>query len=538
MIGQKLGNFELAEELGGGAWGKVYMAKQVSLGGRPVAVKVLRPHLAEDETPRQRFLAEAHNMARLNHPNICKVIDFGEEDGTYFFAMEYIRGETLASVTEREGALSPERTAELGAQVADALGYAHSQGVVHRDVKPGNIIIDEHGGALVTDFGIAKVGEGTGLTATGAAIGTPEYMSPEQAKGNPVDGRSDIYSLGVMLYHMITGQVPFSGTTPVATAMKHISDMPQDPQEVSLQCPKWLASIILRALAKEPVERFRSAAEMASALRNTRPVTPPTTEVPDANVGALAPEAQPRPATEESQERARSSSSDARRTAAIITVVAAIALTIGLLIPAVYLRSQTGHLGIPSGTPPVAPRQPTAPDIVVGSGQPSTAQVPSVVGLTQVDAEQRLKEYGNFLVRYSEPRHSDVYEAGRVISQSPEAGAVLASGDFVSLALSKGNRYATSSGTYLAPWTSHRRVTIADLTGKSNWTLTLMRNEIFARHGRSFVTPAIQDYFLRQPWYSIDADYSDTRLSQTEERNAVFIREFQKRQFGHTAKHP
>jgi len=184
--------------------------------------------------------------------------------------------------------MTPGRVAELGAQIADALGHAHSRGVVHRDIKPGNILLDAEGRPIVTDFGIAKVGEGSGLTATGMSIGTPEYMSPEQAKGNPIDGRSDIYSLGVVLYQMVCGQAPFTATTPVAVGMKHINEAPRDPRELRPDCPEWLASIIMRALAKEPFDRFGTAQEMAARLRAAKPVSPLTVEVPS-NTGATVP---------------------------------------------------------------------------------------------------------------------------------------------------------------------------------------------------------------------------------------------------------
>ena len=203
MTTSRLGNFELVSELGGGAWGKVYRARQVSLGGRQVAVKILWPHLAADEQGRQRFLNETHNMARLSHPNIVKLIDVGEQDDTYYFPMEYIEGESLSEVMAREGSMAPGRVAELEAQIADALGHAHSRGITHRDLKPANSLLDAEGRPIVTDFGIAKVGEGSDLTATGMSIGTPEYMSLEQAKGNLIDGRSDIYSLSVVLCQMV-----------------------------------------------------------------------------------------------------------------------------------------------------------------------------------------------------------------------------------------------------------------------------------------------------------------------------------------------
>ncbi len=351
MIGSQLGNFELIDELGGGAWGRVYRARQVNLGGRLVAVKVLHPALARDETARQRFVDEANHMAQLRHSNIVKVHDVGEEDGTYYFAMEYIEGNSLSEVIAREGSMSAGRVAEMGAQIADALGRAHSRGVVHRDIKPGNILLDAEGRPVLTDFGIAKVGEGTGLTATGMSIGTPEYMSPEQAKGNIIDGRSDIYSLGVVLYEMLCGQAPFTAATPVAVGMKHISEPPQDPRELRPDCPEWLASIILRALAKEPFDRFGTAQEMAATLRAARPVVAQTMEMPTRSYtgGAVA---TPDRQTSQALTAPVVSSQPARTTRhwVVAAVVFGIVLILGLMLGIGVLISSRAPV-----TPPLPP---------------------------------------------------------------------------------------------------------------------------------------------------------------------------------------
>ncbi len=365
----KLGNFELIDELGGGAWGKVYLARQVTLGGRLVAVKVLWPHLAADERARQRFLDEARSMGSLKHRNIANVIDYGEEDGTCYFAMEYVEGESLGEVIAREGPMSAGRVAELGAQIADALAHAHNRGVVHRDIKPGNILLDCEGRPVVTDFGIAKIGEGTGLTATGASIGTPEYMSPEQAEDNPVDGRSDIYSLGAVLYHMVCGQAPFTGTTPLVLAKKHVEEPARHPRELRPNCPDWLATIILRALAKEPFDRFGTAQEMAAALQD-EPVTPitETIDVPGSGVGIRPPQPEP-------------THSRAGPNWAVLAVLSAIVGVLALIVVIWTL----GHPPAPRTTSrPPAPSDggpsPPAPREPIGAGRPAKvpAQSPSL----------------------------------------------------------------------------------------------------------------------------------------------------------------
>ena len=281
MIGRRLGNLEVTDKIGRGGMGTVYRARQLSLD-RDVALKALPAGLAEDPVAAERFSREAQAMAKLYHPNIVNVIEVGDDDGIPYFAMQLIEGESLQALLTREGALAPERAADLAAQVADALHHAHERDIIHRDIKPGNILLDGNGRAVVTDFGIARAAEQAGLTATNTSIGTPEYMSPELVRGNPIDGRSDLYSLGVTLYHMVTGQPPFSATTPLATAMKHVTEAPMTPKARGRECPEWLESIILRALAKEPSDRFASAAEMAVALRAAQPVATSPLQVPTA----------------------------------------------------------------------------------------------------------------------------------------------------------------------------------------------------------------------------------------------------------------
>ncbi len=433
MVGATLGGFEILEEIGRGGMGIVYKARQTSLN-RAVALKVLPPELAHSPTAAERFSHEAHNMARLSHPNIVKVYEVGEQDGIHYFAMEYVEGKgTLRDVIEREGPMSSERAAEIGAQVADGLGYAHSQGVIHRDVKPANIMIDQHGQAVVTDFGIAKVDEVSGLTATGVTIGAPEYMSPEQVKGNPIDGRSDIYSLGVTLYEMVSGRVPFVATTPIALAMKHVNEFPHDPRELRPECPEWLASIILRALAKEPAERFGTAQEMAAALRAAKPVTAPTMQVPVGGyphaaahppvAGVPALTVPPRP----------------DRKWAIAAVASAIVI-VGALMAIVWLV-QSPVSKPPEPPPPPAPEGGSSPPAV------ATAMVRDMTGLEATDAARRLKSAGNFAVSFDPPEYSDIHAEGAVISQRPPAGVQLRRGNTVRLVKSLGPEPRASSPT-------------------------------------------------------------------------------------------
>jgi eukaryotic-like serine/threonine-protein kinase len=258
--------YELNHLIARGGMAEVYRAHDRLLD-RPVALKVLFPELSIDRSFVERFRREAQNAANLSHPNIVPVFDWGEDTGTYFIVMEYIDGRPLSSILKSAGPLSAERTADIASHVAAALGYAHKHGVVHRDVKPGNVLITDDGQVKVTDFGIARaVNTEESLTQTGAVMGTATYFSPEQAEGLGVDSRSDIYSLGVVLFEMVTGRPPFLGESPVAVASKHVRDNPPAPRELNPQIPPTFEAIILKAMAKNPAHRYATAEELRADL--------------------------------------------------------------------------------------------------------------------------------------------------------------------------------------------------------------------------------------------------------------------------------
>ncbi len=264
--GQMLGTYRIINQVGRGGMATVYKAYQPSVD-RYVAVKVLPSQLAESREFATRFQQEARIIARLEHPHILPVFDYGESDGVAYFVMRYMDAGTLKEKMIEGRPLPLDVIDKLFTQLAEALSYAHSRGVVHRDLKPANVLIDSHENIFLTDFGIAKLLESASprLTQTDAIMGTPAYISPEQAQGNHVDQRSDIYSLGIILYEMVTGSVPFTAETPLAVLFKHISDPLPPPSLVKPDIPPSIEQVLLKALAKDPKDRFATATEFLAA---------------------------------------------------------------------------------------------------------------------------------------------------------------------------------------------------------------------------------------------------------------------------------
>jgi serine/threonine protein kinase len=265
LVGQTLGQYRLVERIGRGGMATVYKAYQPSLD-RYVAVKVLPTYLAHDPDFAARFRREARAIAKLNHPHILPVHDYGQEGEVSYIVMRYVEGGTLKEILGRPLAL--DRTVDILSQIGDALDYAHQQGIIHRDVKPANVLLDRGKWALLSDFGLAKIAAASvQLTRTGVGLGTPAYMSPEQAQGKPVDAQSDIYSLGIMLFEMLTGQVPFDADTPLAVLIKHLTAPLPLPRKMNPDIPEPVERIILKAVAKAPEDRFQRVSEMVEALR-------------------------------------------------------------------------------------------------------------------------------------------------------------------------------------------------------------------------------------------------------------------------------
>ena len=266
MNGSVLGDrYQVEARIGAGGMAEVYRGFDPVLN-RTVAIKVLSPQFARDTSFVQRFRREAQAAARLNQPNIVAVYDTGADDGTQFIVMEFIEGRTLAEFLDTGRKPTPVQAAEIAQKICDALSSAHAQGVIHRDIKPGNVMVTRDGTVKVMDFGIARVLGPETAPQTSAVLGTASYLSPEQAQGNPVDARTDIYSLGVVLYEMLTGRPPFMGDTPVAVAYKQVNETPSIPSELNTDVPARLDAVVMKALAKNPSNRYQTAEEFSADL--------------------------------------------------------------------------------------------------------------------------------------------------------------------------------------------------------------------------------------------------------------------------------
>jgi beta-lactam-binding protein with PASTA domain/predicted Ser/Thr protein kinase len=417
------GRYELHRRLGRGGMAEVFLARDQLLD-RPVAVKVLFPEFATDPSFVERFRREATAAANLNHPNIVGVYDWGEAEGTYFIVMEYVDGRTLSEILRDEGPLHPDRVADVGADVAAALGFAHRNGVVHRDVKPGNVLVTQTGQVKVADFGIARAitaNADENLTQVGTVMGTATYFSPEQARGDAVDPRSDIYSLGCVLYELLLGKPPFSGETPVAIAYKHVQESPVPPRHLNIELPTAIEAIVLKCLAKNPANRYPSAEDLRADLRRFRegsgilaepvmapPVAPDATSVvaatsavPVAGAGASA------YYDEDDDEPKRSSG----------LFLAALILLLLLLAGMLYLLAQ----------------QFTGDDDGEDVAQ---VEVPNVVGEEVANAQEILEGRG-FRVSITQEANEE-FDEGIVFDQDPGRGERVDEGSTVRLMVSAG----------------------------------------------------------------------------------------------------
>ena len=439
------GRYRVLGRLGVGGMATVYLAEDSSLG-RKVALKVMAERYAEDGEFVERFRREAQAAARLNHPNIIAVYDRGEADGRPYIAMEYLQGRTLKQVIQKEGPLPPERAIAVAMQVLSGLRYAHEHGVVHRDVKPHNVLVGDDGRIKVTDFGIAHAGDPQ-MTEVGSIVGTAQYLSPEQARGRSVGPQTDVYSLGVVLYEMLAGRVPFEGDSSVAIAMQHVSDEPPPLRSLVPDVPESLAMVVAHSMLKQPDQRYGSADEFSADLDRVRrglvpaaataliemPPREPTERVPAVEATRIAPPAAPPPSLL-SGEKLPPRPVPRKRSRWPWLLVLLLVLAVGAL--------AAFALGVGSGddTPTTSGNS-----ITTTTSPPTTAvtthALEDLTGKTFSEASSALRGYGikPLEIRRQRVRH-DQAEAGIVVATVPPADSELHPGDTVLLKVSRGQK--------------------------------------------------------------------------------------------------
>jgi serine/threonine-protein kinase len=482
-----------------GGMATVHLAEDVVLD-REVALKILHRNFATDSTFVDRFRREAQAAGRLRHPNIVTIYDWGPYEDSYFIAMEYVPGPTLSEVLAAEGPLAPERAARIAGQIVEALDVAHRQGLVHRDIKPSNILVATATEQVkVADFGIARAVEGDlDLTQAGMIVGTAAYLSPEQARGSGVDPRSDLYSLGVLLFEMVTGQRPFTGDHPFAVATQHVSTPAPRLRSVRASLPDRLDELVDRLLAKDPADRYQSTTELALDLRRIEAAAresvdrPPPAAVEDldrtaimdgahaagtaaaaGNGAVAATEVMPSPARPDQDPGPVPDRDDRPRPSSGLPIVLGALGVVGLValllvvVPGLGARSA---VELTDTTTSGAPASEPAPPMTVASEGP--VEIPELVGRTRAEAEQAISALGLTLQVESSDVEPGDRSDGRVISQDPAPGEQVETGGSVLVVIAKAveTTEATAAPSSTAPSTTTAETSTTQTTASPGTT--------------------------------------------------------------------
>ena len=418
LIGKMIGNrYEILKEVGAGGMATVYKAKDHVLK-RNVAVKVLRDEYTTDTDFIRRFNSEAEAAANLQHPNIVSVYDVGheEESNLYYIVMELIKGKTLKDIINKDGVLSWKWAINIAIQIAAALELAHKNGLIHRDIKPHNIIITEDGVAKVTDFGIAKAVSNSTITAFGKTIGSVHYFSPEQAKGGITDEKSDLYSLGVVMYEMLTGRVPFDADTPVSIALKHMQEPPKQPIEWNDEIPSAVNDIVMKAMQKDPIDRYQNATEMLADLSEALKDPDGDFVIIENKDGGYTRiiNAVPEDAVDRGNRKQEKQGFFKKHPKMKIVVII---LALILLFAGVFFGTK----------------------IALDGDFEAKVDLPNLTGKTQDEAKKIMEEL-NLTLEVGDPQASSTVEEGKIISQEPpyKEGEKLKKGSKIKIVLSKG----------------------------------------------------------------------------------------------------
>ena len=474
MVGRILNSrYELEQLIGTGGMADVYRASD-NLLGRTVAVKILHPQFAKDEVFIARFRQEAQAAANLNQPNIVNVYDWGIEDGTYYLVMEYVEGRDLKDIILQGGPLLPERAVEIAMSICLALEAAHAQGIVHRDIKPQNTIVTYDNQIKVMDFGIARTAGGSAMTQTGTIMGTAQYISPEQAQGRAADPRSDLYSLGVVLYEMLTGRVPFDGDNPVSIAYKHVREDPLPPSMINPDVSPGLEAVVMKALAKNPQNRYQNSVEMRRDLERSLEGAP-------VYATPVLPRDEAAPGATRAYPAVAGAPPGGRSLAWLWISIIVIVILAGIGVGVWAIVRNTGGVSVPSivgkttteaqqvltdaglkmkvAKTVIDPERPKdvvisqdpgpgtridkgeTVEVVISKG-PNLGAVPNVVGQSRTDAEAALTAAGFELGSVTEAYSTSV-EKGTVSSQDPQAGTKASKGSPVSIVISRGPETVT-----------------------------------------------------------------------------------------------